>query len=614
MTDFLLLVFTFLVAGVLTVPLAARLGLGSVLGYLAAGIVIGPVLRLLGVDLAVIGEFGEFGVVMMLFLVGLELQISRLWSMRGRLIGLGGGQVGLTTLAIMGIAMALGQTWQTGLAAGLILSLSSTAIVLQTLTERGLSRSDGGEASFAVLLFQDIAAIPMLALLPLLAQKSLFGHDALPVHGPALSLVDGLTGWQAAGITAAAVAAVVFLGGKVAEPIFRFITRAHLPELFTATALMIVVGIALLMSLVGLSPALGTFLAGVVLAGSTYRHELQADIEPFKALLLGLFFMTVGAGINLGLLWGNLGITLALTLGLLVVKTAVMLGLAKLFRLRGGDPWLFALGLAQAGEFGFVLLAFTVAGGILPAAIADELLLVVALSMLLTPALFIIYQSVIAPRHLAPERAADTIPQSAEIIIAGHGRVGGVVNRMLRAAGKQTTVIDYNSRQIEMLDKFGIRAYFGDATRNDLLLSAGIAQAKLLVVTIDDKAQITALVRHVVQTYPHLHVLARAVDRNHVYDLWAVGCRDIIRDTYDSSLRMGRSAFEALGATRAQADQISTVFNDNDREAMIEAAEHYDPDIPVLENEKFITSVRAMTSRRQEELGHQIAAILNRAN
>ena len=485
--------------------------------------------------------------------------------------------------------------------------------MLQTLTERGLSRSDGGEASFAVLLFQDIAAIPMLALLPLLAQKSLFGHDALPVHGPALSLVDGLTGWQAAGITAAAVAAVVFLGGKVAEPIFRFITRAHLPELFTATALMIVVGIALLMSLVGLSPALGTFLAGVVLAGSTYRHELQADIEPFKALLLGLFFMTVGAGINLGLLWGNLGITLALTLGLLVVKTAVMLGLAKLFRLRGGDPWLFALGLAQAGEFGFVLLAFTVAGGILPAAIADELLLVVALSMLLTPALFIIYQSVIAPRHLAPERAADTIPQSAEIIIAGHGRVGGVVNRMLRAAGKQTTVIDYNSRQIEMLDKFGIRAYFGDATRNDLLLSAGIAQAKLLVVTIDDKAQITALVRHVVQTYPHLHVLARAVDRNHVYDLWAVGCRDIIRDTYDSSLRMGRSAFEALGATRAQADQISTVFNDNDREAMIEAAEHYDPDIPVLENEKFITSVRAMTSRRQEELGHQIAAILNRA-
>ena len=614
MTDFLLLAFTFLVAGVLTVPLAARLGLGSVLGYLAAGIVIGPVLRLLGVDLAVIGELGEFGVVMMLFLVGLELQISRLWSMRGRLIGLGGGQVGLTTLAIMGIAMALGQTWQTGLATGLILSLSSTAIVLQTLTERGLSRSDGGEASFAVLLFQDIAAIPMLALLPLLAQKSLFGHDALPVHGPALSLVDGLTGWQAAGITAAAVAAVVFLGGKVAEPIFRFITRAHLPELFTATALMIVVGIALLMSLVGLSPALGTFLAGVVLAGSTYRHELQADIEPFKALLLGLFFMTVGAGINLGLLWGNLGITLALTLGLLVVKTAVMLGLAKLFRLRGGDPWLSALGLAQAGEFGFVLLAFTVAGGILPAAIADELLLVVALSMLLTPALFIIYQSVIAPRHLAPERAADTIPQSAEIIIAGHGRVGGVVNRMLRAAGKQTTVIDYNSRQIEMLDKFGIRAYFGDATRNDLLLSAGIAQAKLLVVTIDDKAQITALVRHVVQTYPHLHVLARAVDRNHVYDLWAVGCRDIIRDTYDSSLRMGRSAFEALGATRAQADQISTVFNDNDREAMIEAAEHYDPDIPVLENEKFITSVRAMTSRRQEELGHQIAAILNRAN
>ena len=614
MTSFLLLAFTFLIAGVLTVPLAARLGLGSVLGYLAAGIAIGPVLRLLGVDLVEIGEFGEFGVVMMLFLVGLELQISRLWSMRGRLVGLGGGQIGLTTLLILLIALALGQTWQTGLAAGMILALSSTAIVLQTLKERGLQRSDGGEASFAVLLFQDIAAIPMLTLLPLLAQKSLAGQGTTPAHGPALSLVDGLTGWEAAAITATAVAAVVFLGGKLAEPIFRFITRAHLPELFTATALMIVVAIALLMSLVGLSPALGTFLAGVVLAGSTYRHELQADIEPFKALLLGLFFMTVGAGINLGLLWDNVAVTLALTIGLMAVKTAVMFVLAKIFRLQGPDPWLFSLGLAQAGEFGFVLLAFTVADGILPAAIADQLLLVVALSMLLTPVLFIFYQSVITARHTAPQREADAIPQSSEIIIAGHGRVGGVVNRMLRSAGMKTTVIDYNSRQIEMLGKFGLRAYFGDATRNDLLLSAGIEKAKLLVIATDDKAQITALVRHVSQTYPHVHILARAVDRNHVYDLWAVGCRDIVRETYDSSLRMGRSAFEAMGATHEQADRISTIFNDNDREAMIEAAEHYDPDIPIAENEKYIATVRAMTARRQEELGSQIAAILNQAS
>jgi len=614
MTSFLLLAFTFLIAGVLTVPLAARLGLGSVLGYLAAGIAIGPVLRLLGVDLVEIGEFGEFGVVMMLFLVGLELQISRLWSMRGRLVGLGGGQIGLTTLVILLIALALGQTWQTGLAAGMILALSSTAIVLQTLKERGLQRSDGGEASFAVLLFQDIAAIPMLTLLPLLAQKSLAGQGTTPAHGPALSLVDGLTGWEAAAITATAVAAVVFLGGKLAEPIFRFITRAHLPELFTATALMIVVAIALLMSLVGLSPALGTFLAGVVLAGSTYRHELQADIEPFKALLLGLFFMTVGAGINLGLLWDNVAVTLALTIGLMAVKTAVMFVLAKIFRLQGPDPWLFSLGLAQAGEFGFVLLAFTVADGILPAAIADQLLLVVALSMLLTPVLFIFYQSVITARHTAPQREADAIPQSSEIIIAGHGRVGGVVNRMLRSAGMKTTVIDYNSRQIEMLGKFGLRAYFGDATRNDLLLSAGIEKAKLLVIATDDKAQITALVRHVSQTYPHVHILARAVDRNHVYDLWAVGCRDIVRETYDSSLRMGRSAFEAMGATHEQADRISTIFNDNDREAMIEAAEHYDPDIPIAENEKYIATVRAMTARRQEELGSQIAAILNQAS
>ena len=321
----------------------------------------------------------------------------------------------------------------------------------------------------------------------------------------------------------------------------------------------------------------------------------------------------------LGLLWDNVGVTLALTLGLFGVKTAVMYVLAKVFHLRGPDPWLFALGLAQAGEFGFVLLAFTVADGILPAAIADELLRVVALSMLLTPALFISYAQIIAPRHLAPDREAGAIPEANQIIIAGHGRVGGVVNRMLRSAGMKTTVIDYNSRQIEMLDKFGIRACFGDATRHDLLLSAGIAQARLLVIAIDDKAQITALVRHVAPTYPDVHILARAVDRNHVYDLWAVGCRDIVCETYDSSLRMGRSAFEALGASREQADKITTVFNDNDREAMIEAAEHYDPGIPFAEpgipfaeNEKFIASVCAMTARRQEELGSQIVAILNR--
>lgn len=609
MTEFLLIAFTFLLAGVATVPIAARLGLGSVLGYLAAGIVIGPLLRLLGVELEAVQEFGEFGVVMMLFLVGLELEVSKLWSMRRQLLGLGGGQVLVCAGAIAAVALALGQDWRVALAVGMILSLSSTAIVLQTLNERGLARSDAGEASFAVLLFQDIAAIPMLALMPLLALPGLTGHTGAAAHGGP-SLVEGLPGWQAAGITAAAVAAVVFLGNRLIDPIFRFITRARLQELFTAAALMLVVGIALLMTLVGLSPALGTFLAGVVLATSTWRHELEADIQPFKALLLGLFFMTVGAGIDLGLLWDTLGVTLALTLGLITVKAAMMYGLAKLARLRGAEPWLFALGLAQAGEFGFVLLALTVAQGVLPQMLADQLLLVVALSMLLTPGLFILYERVITPRHAPPERPADAIAEENGIIIAGNGRVGGVVNRMLRSAGLETTVIDYSSRQIEMLERFGFRTYFGDATREDLLRSAGIEKARLLIVAIDDKAQITAMVAHAIKTWPHLHVIARAVDRNHVYDLWWVGCRDIIRETYDSSLRMGRSAFEALGATHDQAEGVTAAFRAMDRATMVDAAEKYDPSIPIGENAAYIELVRELRSSRERELAEQVHAIL----
>jgi len=283
------------------------------------------------------------------------------------------------------------------------------------------------------------------------------------------------------------------------------------------------------MSLVGLSPALGTFLAGVVLANSEYRHELESDIEPFKGLLLGLFFITVGASINFGLLSENLKLILALTLGLMTLKIVVLLGLGYLFKIRGADKWLFALGLAQAGEFGFVLLSFTVAGGIIPEPIADQLLLVVALSMLLTPALLILYDKVIAPRYSkTQDREADDIHTESQIIVAGHGRVGGIVDRMLRAAGYSATVIDYSSKQLDMIRRFGIsHAYYGDATRPDLLHAAGIENARLLIVTIDDKEQINALVKYAAHNYPDLHVIARAVDRNHVYDLWAFGCRDI---------------------------------------------------------------------------------------
>ncbi|MFT5870610.1 MAG: CPA2 family monovalent cation:H+ antiporter-2 [Paracoccaceae bacterium] len=616
MTDFLLLAFIFLIAGVILVPIASRLGLGSVLGYLIAGIVISPVLALLHVDVVSIQHFAEFGVVMMLFLVGLELEPKLLWSMRARLLGLGGGQVVLTTGAVMAVAMVLGQPWTISLAIGLVFGLSSTAIVLQTLNEKGLMKSDGGQSSFSVLLFQDIAVIPMLALIPLLALPELMnvagavGADGGD-HSSGISLVDGLNSWQTAIVTIGAIGVVVLGGSYLTGPIFRFIASAQLRELFTATALMMVIGIALLMSLVGLSPALGTFLAGVVLANSAYRHELESDIDPFKGLLLGLFFMTVGAGINFALLSDNIASILALTLGLIALKVAVLLVLAWVFKLQGSDKWLFALGLAQAGEFGFVLLSFTVANAVIPTAIADQLLLVVALSMLLTPVLFIFYDRVILPRYISGvEREADDITENNHVIIAGNGRVGGIVNRMLRGAGITATVIDFSSKQLEMLRKFGFRAYFGDATRPDLLHSAGIAEAKLFVIAIDDKEQITELVRYAIHTYPKLHVIARAVDRNHVYDLYAAGCRDIIRETYDSSIRMGRSAFEAMGAGPKQAERMKLAFDAMDRKSMLALAEHYDPDIPSYENEIYAAKVREMADTWEVELVDQIKEIL----
>ena len=613
MGEVLFLAFIFLVAGVLAVPLATRLGLGSVLGYLIAGIAIAPVLAAFHVDVVSIQHFAEFGVVMMLFLVGLELEPKLLWQMRHKLLGLGGLQVGLTTLLIMVAAMAFGQPWTVALAIGLVLALSSTAIVLQTLNEKGLMKSDGGQSSFSVLLFQDIAVIPMLALMPLLAIPELAdliahgtdgahggGHGDDGGHGGELSLVAGLPGWQTALITVAAVAAVIVLGVLLTRPLFRFIALAKLREIFVAAALLFVIGIALLMTLVGLSPALGTFLAGVVLANSEYRHELESDIDPFRGLLLGLFFMTVGAGINFELLFGDFFSIIGLTAGLIAIKALVLLGLAFIFKLRGADRWLFGLGLAQAGEFGFVLLAFTVGNAVIPPAIADQLLLVIALSMLLTPALFILYERVLAPRYIEEQsREADEIDEKGSIIIAGHGRFGGIINRMLRGVGYKTTVLDHSSQQLDMLRTFGFKVYFGDATRPDLLHAAGIEEAAMLVVAIDDREQITELVRYVSKTYPGVYIVARAVDRNHVYELYAAGCRDIIRETFDSGVRAGRSALEGLGMHPFEAERKAQQFVTLDRKGLRALAQVYDPEIPIHENKAYVD----LAKKLNEEYG-----------
>ncbi|NIW24185.1 MAG: potassium transporter [Gammaproteobacteria bacterium] len=619
MGEFLLLAFTFLVAGVIAVPIASRLGLGSVLGYLIAGIAISPLLQALHVDVVSIQHFAEFGVVMMLFLVGLELEPRLLWSMRTKLLGLGGLQVGVTAAAIMGIAIALGHPWSIALAVGLTLSLSSTAIVLQTLNEKGLMKSDGGQSSFSVLLFQDIAVIPMLAFIPLLALPELTdiaGAAAAQAgeadHGT-MSLVEGMSGWQRALVTAGAIGLVVVGGNYLTRPIFRFIAVARLRELFTATALLLVIGIALLMTVVGLSPALGTFLAGVVLANSEYRHELESDIDPFKGLLLGLFFITVGAAIRFDLLLESLGEVVALTLGLIGLKAAILYALSRVFQISGSDRWLFTLGLAQAGEFGFVLLAFTVASSVIPTALADQLLLVVTLSMLLTPVLFIVYDKLIAPRFTATQsREADEIEEHGSVIVAGHGRFGGIINRILLSAGFKTVVLDYQSEQLEMLRTFGIEVYFGDAMRPDLLEAAGIESAKMLVIAIDEREGTTELVRYVTENHPHVYIVVRALDRHHVYELWSAGARDIIRETFDSSLRAGRSALEALGVHPYDAERQVRGFVLNDREQMYEAASVYDPNVPAHENVAYVETTKKYLRRYEEAMRGNSAAFGSR--
>lgn len=618
MDGFLLLAFLFLIAGVVAVPIATRLGLGSVLGYLLAGIAISPLLQALRVDVVSIQHFAEFGVVMMLFLVGLELEPLKLWSMRARLFGLGSLQVGLTTAAITAAFIAMGQPWPVALAVGMMLSLSSTAIVLQTFSERGLLKSDGGQSSFSVLLFQDIAFIPMLAFMPLLALPELTGMAAtvgqagVESDGANLSLVDHLNNWQAALVTLGAIALVVVGGHYLSRPVFRFIALSNLRELFTALALLLVIGIALLMELVGLSPALGAFLAGVVLANSEYRHALQSVIDPFKGLLMGLFFITVGAVIRFDILLANFASVLAMTIGLICLKAFILYLLSRAFGLAGSQRWLFAIALAQAGEFGFVLLSFTVASAIIPTALADQLLLVVALSMLLTPLLFIFHDKVIAPRFNVPQTdddyEADEIEETGSVIIAGHGRMGGIVNRMLLAAGFKTVVLDYRSDQLEVSRAFGIKAYFGDAMRPDLLHAAGIKDAKLLVVTIDNRENTTELVRYVTQTYPHVKVVARAYDRHHVYELWNAGSRDIIRETYDSSLRIGRTALELLGVHPYDAERQVRGFVANDQKRMRAAADVYDPAIPSHLNPEYVKKSREFMDRTGQAMQGSSAA------
>lgn len=571
-SGFLQQAFVFLAAAVIAVPLAKRLGLGSVLGYLAAGAVIGPfALGLIGQDIESVMHFAEFGVVMMLFLVGLELEPSLLWRMRMPIVGLGGLQVVLTAAVLGGIALTMTYAWQHAVVIGMILALSSTAIVLQTLNEKGLLKKESGQSAFAVLLFQDIAVIPMLAILPLLAVTEV----------GTFSDKHNLPGWQSTLMVLAVVASIVVVGRLLGRHVFRIIAATRLREIFTATALLLVVGIALLMEHIGLSPALGTFVAGVVLANSEYRHELEAEIEPFKGLLLALFFISVGASIDFELLQAEPLIILGLVGILVSVKMVILFILGLVFKMTSRSNAIFTFSLAQGGEFAFVLFSYASSQDVLPATIIDPLTLVVALSMALTPLLFLLNEKVVLPRldRTVTERPNDAIENShGKAVLVGFGRFGQIVGRLLRMNGFHITVLEHDAQQVDLVRSFGHEVFYGDASRLDLLVSAGIEDATLLVLAIDDHERMLKTIKQVRNHIPGIKILARAAGRREAAELIQAGADYVERETFDSALSLGRTALHALGFRAYQANRAAKLFKHHDEKSLYALSEVLEDD------------------------------------
>ncbi len=559
----------YLLAAIVAVPLAKRLGLGSVIGYLLAGAVIGPHAFGIAGESHDVMHFAEFGVVMMLFVVGLELRPALLWQMRRPILGLGGLQVVGTAVAVSFVASWFGLSWKPSLAVGLILAMSSTAIVLQSLGERGLMKTPGGEASFAVLLFQDIAIIPIIALMPLLATGQ--GGVITKTSG----MMSGLPAWQQALLVVGAVAAIVVAGRFLLRPFFRYIADTRLREMFTATALFLVVGIALLMQKLGLSPALGTFIAGVVLAESEYRVQLEADIEPFKGLLLGLFFISVGASIDFSLIAREPRTIALIVVGLLLLKFTVLLALSRVFGLKRGEGFLLAFALAQGGEFAFVLFSFATQNAVLPVEIASLLVAAVALSMAAAPLLLTINDKLVQPlfQKCEPERPPDEIDEHDNpVILAGFGRFGHIIGRLLRANGFRTTVLDHDADQVEMLGRFGLKSFYGDASRLDLLQAAGAARAKLFVLAIDDEAKALKIIEMVQREFPRLKILARATSRQHAYELIRLGVDKVYRETLGSALDLSIDALRELGIDEQRARRVAEIFRQHDEASVREMA------------------------------------------
>ncbi|MBI2726130.1 MAG: glutathione-regulated potassium-efflux system protein KefC [Polaromonas sp.] len=549
--------FIYLAAAVVAVPIAKKLGLGAIIGYLAAGIGIGPWGLGLVTNVQDILHFAEFGVVLMLFLVGLELEPKRLWNLRRPIFGWGSAQVLGCAVILMAVAVAFGVKWQIALVAGLGLALSSTAIALQAIGERNLMPTSSGQAGFSILLFQDVAAIPILALLPLLGAMS--GGDAVE-HGnralEALKIVSVIGG--------------IILGGRILlRPVLKWIANSGTPEIFTAASLLLVVGIAALMQFVGLSMALGAFLAGVLLAESEYRRELETDIEPFKGLLLGLFFIAVGMSIDFGVLLKSPGLIAAILFGFLGLKLVVIYGLAKLMKLPYQERPVFTVLLAQGGEFAFVVFQAAAGANVFSAETSSLLIGAVALSMLLSPLLLIFVDKVLLPsyaKHKGPQLEEISEQQEKPIIIAGFGRYGQIVGRMLSAQGMSATVLDHDADLVETIRAFGFKVFYGDATRLDLLRTAGAATARILVVAVDDIEQSLKIVDIAKEHFPQLEIVARARDVTHWNNLRDRGVMKVERELFESSLRSARSVLELLGQPPHEARQSAMRFRQHNIE------------------------------------------------
>lgn len=573
MTPALLVAAVFLAAAVVAVPLSKRLGLGSVLGYLGAGVIIGPSALGLVHEVHETLHFAELGVVFLLFLIGLELQPSRLWALRGAVFGLGGAQVGLSAVVLGGVAFALGVPWQGALVVGVALAMSSTAFGTQILTEKNELKAPHGRSAFAILLFQDLAAIPVLALTPML--------------GPEARHEDARDPWLQGLLVAGVLVGLVLVGRFALRPALRFVAQAKSHELSVASALLVVIGTAIVMDQVGLSMALGAFVAGVLLADSEYRHELEANLDPFKGLLLGLFFIAVGMSANLEVLVSHPLLVAALAVGLVAVKLAVLYGLG---RWRGHDQrGALGLGVAisQGGEFAFVIFAVATEAHVLAGETVELLVVVVTLSMMLTPLAFALRDRAMAAMERGDGRPFDEIDDDAQkVIIAGFGRWGQMVGRVLRMKGIAFTALDASPEHVDFIRRFGNRIHYGDASRLELLRAAKAEEARVFVLGIDDFEASMRTLHTVREHFPHLRIVARARNRQHAYALLGAGVDTVIRETLAGSLDAARLTLEALGVEADEAESVVRRFAEYDERQLRDTVEHRDDEKKLIESAK----------------------------